>query len=76
MDIVQKAKEYNVKLVGLSAFMTTTLKNTIKVLRENRIDTKVFVGGAVLTEEYAKNIGADYYSKDAKSAVEIAKLSF
>ena len=34
---------------------------------------KIFVGGAVLTEEYAKNIGADYYSKDAKSAIEIAK---
>ena len=79
MDIVKKAKEYNIKLVGLSALMTTTVKNmenTIKALRENEIDTKIFVGGAVLTEEYAKNIGADYYSKDAKSAVEIAKLSF
>ena len=59
--------------------MTTTVKSmedTIKALRENNIEAKVFVGGAVLTEEYAKNIGADYYSKDAKSAVEIAKLNF
>ena len=59
--------------------MTTTVKSmedTIKALRENNIEAKVFVGGAVLTEEYAKNIGADYYSKDAKSAVEIAKIIF
>jgi len=59
--------------------MTTTvnsMKQTIEALREANIDVKVFVGGAVLTEEYAQNIGADYYSKDAKSAVEIAKLNF
>ncbi|MGL5328178.1 MAG: cobalamin-dependent protein, partial [Peptostreptococcaceae bacterium] len=75
-EVVNKAKELDVKLVGLSALMTTTVKSmedTIKSLRDNNIDAKVFVGGAVLTEEYAKNIGADYYSKDAKSAVEIAK---
>ena len=78
-EVVQKAKENDIKLVGLSALMTTTVKSmedTIKALRENNIEAKVFVGGAVLTEEYAKNIGADYYSKDAKSAVEIAKLNF
>ena len=78
-EVVLKAKENDIKLVGLSALMTTTVKSmedTIKALRENNIEAKVFVGGAVLTEEYAKNIGADYYSKDAKSAVEIAKLNF
>lgn len=78
-EILTQAKEKNIKLVGLSALMTTTvksMKDTIEALRENNIDTKVFVGGAVLNEEYAKNIGADFYSKDAKSAVEIAKLSF
>ena len=78
-DVVKVAKEQEIKLVGLSALMTTTvksMKDTIKALRDNNIDAKVFVGGAVLTEEYAHDIGADYYSKDAKSAVEIAKISF
>ncbi|WP_330362578.1 cobalamin-dependent protein [[Clostridium] dakarense] len=78
-EVVHQAKSYNIKLVGLSALMTTTvnsMKETIKALRENEIDAKVFVGGAVLTEEYAKDLGADYYSKDAKSAVEIAKMNF
>lgn len=77
--VVQKSKELDIKLVGLSALMTTTVKSmedTIKALRDNDIDAKVFVGGAVLTEEYAKNIGADYYSKDAKSAIEIAQMRF
>lgn len=78
-EVVNQAKNQNIKLVGLSALMTTTvnsMKETIKALRENEIDAKVFVGGAVLTEEYAKDLGADYYSKDAKSAVEIAKMNF
>ena len=64
---------------GLSALMTTTVQNmkdTIKAIRESGIDAKVIVGGAVLTEEYAKKIDADYYAKDAKSSVEIAKLTF
>ena len=77
--VIQKSKELDIKLVGLSALMTTTVKSmedTIKALRDNNIDAKVFVGGAVLTEEYAKNIGADYYSKDAKSAIEIAQMRF
>ena len=77
--VVQKSKELDIKLVGLSALMTTTVKSmedTIKAIRDNNIDAKVFVGGAVLTEEYAKNIGADYYSKDSKSAIEIAQMRF
>ncbi|RDY23015.1 homocysteine methyltransferase [Romboutsia maritimum] len=78
-EVVNQAKSRKVKLVGLSALMTTTVKSmkeTIEALRDNNIDAKVFVGGAVLTEEYAKRVGADYYSKDARSAVEIAKLNF
>ncbi len=66
----------DVKLVGLSALMTTTLvsmENTIKLLKENNLDCKIMVGGAVLTPEYAKKIGADFYSKDAKESVDIAK---
>lgn len=78
-EVVNQAKKQNIKLVGLSALMTTTvnsMKETIKALKENGVDAKVFVGGAVLTEEYANDLGADYYSKDAKSAVEIAKMNF
>ncbi len=76
--IVRTAKEKNVMLVGLSALMTTTLpsmEETIKRLRENH-SCKVVVGGAVLTEEYAKKIGADFYAKDAKTAVDVAKAVF
>jgi 5-methyltetrahydrofolate--homocysteine methyltransferase len=59
--------------------MTTTLKSmaeTIKQLKANGYKGKVFVGGAVLTPEYAKEIEADYYAKDAKEAVEVAKKVF
>ena len=78
-EVVNHSKKNNIQLVGLSALMTTTvhsMKETIDALRKEGLNTKIFVGGAVLTEEYAKDIGADYYSKDAKSAVEIAKLNF
>lgn len=75
-DVVDAAIKYNVRLVGLSALMTTTLKsmeNTIKLLRENNVDCKVVVGGAVLTPEYAEKIGADFYARDAKETVDIAR---
>lgn len=74
--VVDAAIEHKVKLVGLSALMTTTLvsmEETIKLLRKNNVDCKVVVGGAVLTPEYAKQIGADFYAKDAKETVDIAK---
>lgn len=66
-----------ISLVGLSALMTTTLPNmekTIRAIHEHSPDCKVFGAGAVLTEEYAREIGADFYAKDAKQAVDIAKL--
>lgn len=75
--VVDAAIEHNAKLVGLSALMTTTLvsmEETIKLLRENNVDCKVVVGGAVLTEDYAKKIGADFYAKDAKESVDVAKI--
>ena len=78
-EVVKRAKEENIELIGLSALMTTTVENmkkTISALKENGVNAKVFVGGAVVTEEYAQKINADYYSKDAKSAVEIAKINF
>lgn len=77
--VVDEAIKNDIKLVGLSALMTTTLKSmeeTIKALRKNNYRGKIFVGGAVLTPEYAKKIGADYYSKDAKESVEVAKEVF
>lgn len=78
-EVVKRAKEENIELIGLSALMTTTVENmkrTISALRDNGINAKVFVGGAVLTQEYADKMNANYYSKDAKSAVEIAKINF
>ncbi len=74
--VVDAAREHNVSLVGLSALMTTTLgamENTIKLIRENNLNCKVVVGGAVLTADYAEKIGADFYAKDAKETVDIAK---
>ncbi|MGN0513171.1 MAG: homocysteine S-methyltransferase family protein [Lachnospiraceae bacterium] len=74
--VVDSVRENNAKLVGLSALMTTTLVSmdkTIQLLRENNLDCKVMVGGAVLTPEYAKQIGADFYVKDAKESIDVAK---
>lgn len=74
--VVDAVVKHDVKLVGLSALMTTTLvsmENTIKLIRENGLDCKVMVGGAVLTPDYAMQIGADFYAKDAKESVDIAK---
>ncbi|PWM46827.1 MAG: homocysteine methyltransferase [Clostridiales bacterium] len=77
--IAETALKENIKLVGLSALMTTTVKGmerTIKLLHESGSDCKIMVGGAVLTESYAMKIGADFYSRDAKQAVDIAKKIF
>ena len=74
--VVDAIKENDAKLVGLSALMTTTLvsmKETIELIHKNNLDCKIFVGGAVLTPEYAKEIHADFYAKDAKESVDIAK---
>lgn len=71
-QILKTVQEQQVKLVGLSALMTTTVVNmeaTIKLLREHHVNCKVMVGGAVLTQEYADMIGADFYSKDAMGSV-------
>ncbi len=75
-DIAEKAVKTNAVLVGLSALMTTTvpaMEDTILLLRKMAPWCKVIVGGAVLTEEYAKKIGADHYGKDAMSAVRFAQ---
>ena len=74
--VVQAVREHGARLVGLSALMTTTLcsmEETILALRAAGLPCRVMVGGAVLTPEYAEKIGADYYAKDAKRSVDIAK---
>lgn len=74
--IVETVLEKEVKLVGLSALMTTTvvsMEETIRQLREKAPDCKVMVGGAVLNQEYADMIGADFYGKDAMQSVYYAQ---
>ena len=73
--IVETAVKEDIRLVGLSALMTTTVVNmeeTIRLLREKKPDCKVIVGGAVMTKQYADFIGADCYGKDAMSTVRYA----
>ena len=77
--IVDTAVRENIKLVGLSALMTTTvvsMEETIRLLREKKPDTRVVVGGAVMTQEYADAIGADCYAKDAMATVHYAEEVF
>ncbi|MBR4991775.1 MAG: homocysteine S-methyltransferase family protein [Clostridia bacterium] len=74
--VAEAAAKHGVKLVGLSALMTTTLPSmakTIALVHEKCPGTKVYGAGAVLTPEYAAEMGADYYAKDAKQGVDIAK---
>lgn len=74
--IVETARVHDIPLVGLSALMTTTapyMKETIRRLREFGLSCKVFVGGAVITQDYADSIGADYYAADAMDSVHYAQ---
>ena len=74
--VVEAVRQTGAKLVGLSALMTTTVPNmqaTIEALHAAGLDCKVMVGGAVLTPDYARSIGADYYCKDAKASADLAK---
>ena len=77
--IVDTAVEQDIRLVGLSALMTTTvvsMEETIKLLREHKPECKVMVGGAVLNQDYADMIGADFYGKDAMQSVYYAQRVF
>lgn len=74
--VVEAVRTTGAKLVGLSALMTTTVPNmkaTIDALHAEKLDCKVWVGGAVLTPSYAKEIGADFFCKDAKASADLAK---
>lgn len=78
-QILEAAVKHEVKLVGLSALMTTTLgamAETVALLNEKYPECKTVVGGAVLTESYAKQINADFYAKDAKQTVDIASFIY
>ncbi|MBO4992055.1 MAG: cobalamin-dependent protein, partial [Firmicutes bacterium] len=78
-QVVKTAKEQNIQMVGLSALMTTTvvsMEKTIQALREAGLDCRVAVGGAVLNQEYADRIGADYYCREAMDTVKAANELF
>ncbi len=74
--IVQAAAEHHAALIGLSALMTTTMqemRHVVDLVREQNLPVRVMIGGAVVTQEYADEIGADGYSSDAADAVRVAK---
>lgn len=74
--IIEAAKESHASIIALSALMTTTMQEMRKVIayaKEQGVDAKVIIGGAVITQDYADEIGADGYSKDAADAVKLAK---
>lgn len=75
-EIIRAARENHAKIIALSALMTTTMqemKNVIDLAKQEGLDAKVMIGGAVITQEYADEIGADGYSKDAADAVKLAQ---
>ena len=77
--VVETMMKKDIKLVGLSALMTTTLgsmEETIAAVKAAKPDCKVMVGGAVLTAEFAERIGAEFYCKDAMKSVEAANSVF
>lgn len=74
--IIEAAKEHHAKVIALSALMTTTMqqmRHVIEYAKEQNVDAKIIVGGAVITQEYADEIGADGYSKDAAEAARLTK---
>ena len=77
--IADEVMETGAKLVGLSALMTTTLPNmeaTVKLIKEKAPECMIMVGGAVVTEEYARMIGADYYVPDAQASAKAASAVY
>jgi len=78
-EVVEAARRERVRLIGLSALMTTTvanMKRSIDAVKAAGLDCKFMVGGAVLSEEYKDLVGADYYAKDALDSVAIANRFF
>lgn len=74
--IIAAAEEYGASIIALSALMTTTMmrmKDTIRLRNEKKMDVRVIIGGAVTTQSFADEIGADGYSKDAAEAVKLVQ---
>ena len=74
--IIEAAREHRAQVIALSALMTTTMqqmRHVIDYAKEREIEAKIIIGGAVITEEYAQEIGADGYSKDAADAVKLTQ---
>jgi len=77
--ILDRVREEDCRLLGLSALMTTTVESmrlTVELVKESCPQCRIMVGGAVLTEDYARSIGADFYAKDAKASCDYAKKIF
>ena len=75
-EIIEAARTYNARIIALSALMTTTMqemKQVIDLAKQEGIEAKVMIGGAVITQDYADEIGADGYSRDAADAVKLAQ---
>lgn len=75
-EIIEAARKYNARIIALSALMTTTMqemKQVIDLAKQEGIEAKVMIGGAVITQDYAVEIGADGYSRDAADAVKLAQ---
>ena len=73
---IDAAKEYNPDIIAMSSLLTTTMpamEESVKALKDSGVSAKVIVGGAPVTQDYANQIGADGYSEDAASAVDLAK---
>ncbi|MEG1742438.1 MAG: cobalamin-dependent protein, partial [Acetivibrio sp.] len=75
-EIIRIAKEKKAEVIGLSALMTTTMmemKQVVDLAKQENLKSKIIIGGAVITQSFADEIGADGYSKDAKEAVLLVK---
>ena len=74
--IIEAAKEHKASVIALSALMTTTMlqmKQIVELKKKEQLDVKVIIGGAVITQDYADEIGADGYAKDAQEAVKLTQ---
>lgn len=74
--IIEATIEHNAQIIALSALMTTTMqemRNVVEYAKEKGVTAKIMIGGAVITQDYADEIHADGYSRDAADAVRLAK---
>ena len=74
--IIEEAEKHQASVIALSALMTTTMqemKNVVTYAKEKGCKAKIIIGGAVITQDYAEEIGADGYSKDAAEAVRLTQ---